>query len=90
MNRKLLLRILTLGLALCQPLIILYFYGFNVVSISSMWGTNLELLFILNNVAVSYYFLKTNNWFISAIFLIALTVFNFKDFKLLHNILAVL
>jgi hypothetical protein len=84
-----LIRLFVILLAILQPIIILLFLG-DVPSISSVWLSYLQPLFIITNAATSYFLFSVKNWRVPSLFLLLLTAFS-VDFSLLfHNIFAVL
>ncbi len=89
MSKDLLFRCVALTVAFLQPLIILLCHGTAVISISSMWGTDLQPLFIFTNAMTSYYFFQTKHWFIPSIFILLLTAFSVNMYPILHNTLAI-
>lgn len=89
MAKDLLFRCIALVVALAQPIIILLYNGVDTISISSMWGTDLQPLFILTNAMTSYFFFQTKHWIIPSVFLLLLTAFSVNMYPILHNILAV-
>ena len=84
-----LIRLFVILLAILQPIIILLFLG-DVPSISSVWLSHLQPLFIITNATTSYFLFSVKNWRVPSLFLLLLTAFS-VDFSLLfHNIFAVL
>jgi hypothetical protein len=83
------LRIIVVIVSLLQPLIILIVLG-DIPSISSVWDTSLQPLFIIVNAMTSYFFFSAHRWWISGILLMLLTAFSVESFEMSHNILAVL
>jgi hypothetical protein len=77
-------------LALFQPIIIILCYGFDVHSISSMWLTALQPLFIITNATTSYFLFNINGWRIPSLFLLLLTAFSIQFSMLFHNIFAIM
>lgn len=77
-------------LALLQPLIIIMCYGTDVHSISAMWLTALQPLFILTNASTSYYLFDIKRWRIPSLFLLLLTAFSVEFSMIAHNIFAVI
>lgn len=82
-------KIFVILLALIQPLVIVLSYGFNVHSISSMWLTLLQPLFIITNATTSYYLFDLKRWKIPSLFLLLLTAFSFQFNANLHDIFAI-
>lgn len=76
-------------IAFLQPIIILSFLG-EIHSISSVWGTYLQPVFIFVNVVTSFYFFLSERWKISGLLLMLLTAFSLDIFPMIHNILAIL
>lgn len=82
-------RLFVVIIGFLQPVIILIVLG-NLQSISSVWGTCLEPLFIFVNALTSYYFFGSHKWQIPSLFILLLTSFSVVSFKDFHNILAIL
>jgi hypothetical protein len=82
-------RLLVIILAIAQPLIIFFTLG-DVSSISSVWLSYLQPLFIITNAVTSYFLFSTKNWFLPSLFLLLLTAFSVDFSLVLHNIFAVL
>ncbi len=82
-------KLLVVMLALVQPLIIVLAIG-DVPSISSIWTTNLQPLFIITNAVTSYFLFSTKNWFLPSLFLLLLTAFSVDFSLVLHNVFAIL
>jgi hypothetical protein len=82
-------RLLVIILAIAQPLIIFFTLG-DVPSISSVWLSYLQPLFIITNAVTSYFLFSTKNWFLPSLFLLLLTAFSVDFSLVLHNIFAVL
>jgi hypothetical protein len=87
LKTNLTLKIITVILAFIQPLIILLTLG-QIHSISSVWDTNLQPLFIIANAATSFYFLLMTRWQYSGMFLMLLTAFSMNIFPNIHNAFA--
>ncbi len=85
---KILIRFIVIMLALLQPFIIMYYYGFSLPSISSAWLTNLQPLFIITNACTSYFLFGVNGWRIPGILLLLLTAFSIEHYMVIHNIIA--
>lgn len=84
-----LIRLFVILLAILQPIIILLFLG-DVPSISSVWLSYLQPLFIITNATTSYFLFSIKNWRVPSLFLLLLTAFS-VDFSLLfHNVFAAL
>ena len=84
-----LVKVFVLLLAIFQPMIIIYYYGLDLPSVSSAWLTNLQPLFIITNACTSYFLFNDIRWRIPSLFLLLLTAFS-VDFSILyHNIFAV-
>jgi hypothetical protein len=83
-----LIRGFVLLLAILQPIIIVSCYGFDVFSISSIWSTGLQPLFIITNACTSYFLFDIRGWKIPAILLLLLTAFSIEFNLVIHNILA--
>jgi hypothetical protein len=81
-------RLFVVIIGFLQPIIILIVLG-NIHSISSVWGTCLEPLFIFVNALTSYYFFANHKWQISSFLLLMLTSFSVVGFNYFHNILAI-
>jgi len=82
------LRFAVVLLALLQPLIIVLCFGVDVHSISAMWLTYLQPLFIVTNAATSYLLFSIRRWRIPSLFLLLLTAFSVQFSMLSHNIFA--
>lgn len=82
-------RLFVIVLAILQPFII-YFYCGELTSISQVWDTDLQFLFIITNALVSYYFFELDRWKIPSSFLLLLSSFSVIDHFWLHNIFAIL
>ena len=83
------LKISTILLALIQPIIVLIVYGFDVKSFSSLWGTDLQPLFIITSATTSFFMVQLDKWRIPSMFILLLTAFSMDIFPMTHNILAV-
>lgn len=84
------LKIGVILLCILQPIIMLYYFGWEFKSYSKCWGTDLEPLFIITNATTSYFFFHLNRWWkVSAILLMLTTAFSTDVYPQLHNILAV-
>ena len=88
MIKSLTFRFFAIILAIVQPIIIIFLKGTNVISISSMWGTELEPLFIFTNAVTSFYLFQDKRWQIPSLFLLLLTAFSVQSYPLLHNLFA--
>lgn len=88
-KNDILIRGFVLLLAILQPIIIVSCYGFDVFSISSIWLTGLQPLFIITNACTSYFLFDIKGWRIPAILLLLLTAFSIEFNSIIHNILAV-
>ena len=88
MIQSLTFRFFAIILALMQPIIIIFFKGINVLSLSSMWGTELEPLFIFTNAITSFYLIQDEKWQVPSLFLMLLTVFSMNVYPFLHNLFA--
>ncbi len=75
-------------IALVQPMIIIYYYGFSLPSISSIWLTNLQPLFIITNACTSYFLFGINKWGLSGFLLLLLTSISVEFSLFAHNIIA--
>lgn len=89
MSKDFNLKCIAILLALIQPIIILIFFGGEIISISSTWGGDLQPLFICTNAMISYFLFQTKEWVIPSMFLLLLTAFSVNLFPTLHNLLAV-
>lgn len=76
-------------LTLLMPVLLIAFAGFRE-SLSDYWMTNLQPLFIFTNAVTSYYLFATPKWKIPSFFLLLLTAFSVEDYRIIHNIFAVL
>ncbi len=83
-------KLFVLLLALLQPLIIVLCYGVDVHSISTMWLTTLQPLFIITNASTSYYLFDLKRWRIPSLFLLLLTAFSVEFSMITHNIFAII
>jgi hypothetical protein len=83
------LKIIVIIITIIQPFILLSTQGVRE-SISSYWETPLQPLFIFVNATTSYYLFSVPKWRFSSIFLLLLTAFSVTQFKLIHNIFAIL
>lgn len=83
-------KLFVLSLALLQPLIIILCYGVAVHSISSMWLTPLQPLFIITNACTSYFLFDVNGWKLPSLFLLLLTAFSVEFSLLFHNLFAIM
>lgn len=81
-------RLVTSVLAVLQPFIIYMCYG-DLHSISQVWTTPLQPMFIIINAFVSFFFFKLEKWRIPAMLLLFLTAFPVSNYFILHNIIAV-
>jgi hypothetical protein len=81
-------RLVASVLAVLQPFIIYFCYG-DMHSISQVWGTTLQPMFIIVNALVSFFFFKLEKWKIPALLLLLLTAFPVTNYFILHNIIAV-
>ena len=77
-------------LALVLPLVIIYFYGDQVNSLSGSWRTPLQPLFIFSNLMTSFVLYRVHKWELSAVFLFLLTLFSIDQYQIIHNIFATL
>jgi len=84
------LRFAVVLLALLQPLIIILCFGVNLDSISAIWLTYLQPLFIITNASTSYFLFSNRRWRIPSLFLLLLTAFSFEFSMLFHNIFAII
>jgi hypothetical protein len=82
--------IFTILLAALFPIILIFFYGDKVNSLSNSWRTPFQPLYIFSNLLTSYILFKVPKWTFSSIFLFLLTIFSIDHFQILHNIFAVL
>lgn len=82
-------RLFVVLVAILQPFII-YFVCGNIESISSSWVTILQPLFIITNAMVSYFFFDLPKWKIPAVSLLLLTAFPTTEYKIFHDIVAIL
>lgn len=82
-------RLFVVLVAILQPFII-YFVCGNIESISSSWVTILQPLFIITNAMVSYFFFDLPKWRIPAVSLLLLTAFPTTEYKIFHDIVAIL
>ena len=84
----LIIRVIVILLAILQPFIIMFWYGVDVVSISSMWETSLQPLFIITNATTSYFLFSVHRWLFPSLFLLLLTAFSVEYHMVTHNIFA--
>ena len=82
-------RFFVIIIAVLQPFIINFYLG-DMPSISSVWGTPLQPLFIIVNAMVSYLFFEMPKWRIPAFLLLFLTAFSVTEYPIFHTVLAVL
>lgn len=83
-------RIFVLFLALLEPLVVIYCFGYNFDSLSTMWLTYLQPLFIIINASTSYFLFGVKRWRIASIFLLLLTAVSVEYNILYHYIFAIL
>jgi hypothetical protein len=83
-------RIFVLFLTLVQPFVVLYCFGYNFDSLSTMWLTYLQPLFIIVNASTSYFLFGISSWRIPSVFLLLLTAFSVEYSMVFHYIFAVL
>jgi hypothetical protein len=76
-------------MALLQPFVILFVCG-HIISVSTSWLTELQPLFIITNIMISFLFLHTKRWTLPAILLITLTSFSVEFYPIFHTWVAVL
>ena len=76
-------------LAFIQPLSILFYYG-PIHSISMVWGSDLQPLFIICNAVTSFLFFIRPKWLIPAILLLMLTAFSVNLWPRFHTMLALI
>ena len=88
MSREILIRLFAILLAMAQPVIILMYFGDDIRSVSSVWGTPLQPLFVITNAITSFVLYEHKRWIPSAILLLLLTAFSMDLFPVLHNWLA--
>jgi hypothetical protein len=89
LNSNVSIKLLTIVLAITQPLLILFYLG-QIHSISSVWDSFLQPLFIITNAATSFYFLLMDRWRVSGVMLMLLTAFSVNIFPLTHNCFALI
>jgi len=82
--------LMTIVLALILPLIIIYYYGKEVNSLSGSWRTPLQPLFIFSNLMTSFVLFRVSKWELSAVSLFLLTIFSIDQYQILHNVFATL
>ncbi len=82
-------RVFIIIVAILQPFII-YFHVGQIPSLSSVWSTDLQPLFIMTNAVVSYFFFDLPKWRIPSVCLLLLTAFPVTTFEVFHNLVAVL
>lgn len=87
---NMLVKLFVLLLALLQPLIIILCYGVDVYSISAIWLTTLQPLFIITNAFTSYYLFDLKRWRVPSLFLLLLTAFSIEFSMITHNIFAII
>ena len=75
---------LAILLAFLQPLIIILYFG-PIYSISMLWCTELQPLFIISNAITSFLFFCTKRWVVPSLFLLALTAFSVDIYPHLHT-----
>ena len=62
----------------------------DLISLSKSWETPLQPLFILMNVATSYFFFLMPKWQLSSLFLMLLTAFSLPMYPNMHDLMAFL
>jgi hypothetical protein len=70
----------SLFMALLQPFVILFVCG-HIISVST-WLTELQPLFIITNIMISFLFLHTKRWTLPAILLI---IFSVEFYPIFHT-----
>jgi len=80
---------LAILLALLQPIIILSYLG-PVYSISTVWHSDLQPLFIISNAITSFLFFCTRRWTIPSLLLLILTAFSVDMYPQFHTGVALL
>lgn len=80
--------LMTIMLALILPLLIIYYYGDKVNSLSGSWRTPLQPIFIFSNLMTSFVLFRVSKWELSAMALFLLTIFSIDQYLILHNIFA--
>jgi hypothetical protein len=83
------LRLLVIFFACVTPIICITFEGY-LGSLSSYWETDLQPLFILANATTSYYLFGLPKWRVSACFLLLLTAFSVENYRVVHDVLAII
>lgn len=89
-KKDFILKIMVIILAMIQPIIIVSVCGFGIPSISNMWDTMLQPLFIITNAVTSFFFFSIKRWRIPSFFLLMLTAFSVDFSPIFHNVLATL
>lgn len=74
-------------LAFLQPIIVLGYYG-PIHSISMVWGSDLQPLFITCNAITSFLFFTRPKWLVPAVLLLLLTAFSVNLWPRFHTLLA--
>ena len=82
-------RMATILCSSIYPVLCLLLCGYRD-SLSQYWNTEIQPLFLLCNVATSYYFLQVKEWKLSGLLLLLLTVFSVDMYGNVHNVFAVL
>jgi len=80
---------LAILLAFLQPIIILVYMG-PMYSISTIWHTELQPLFIISNAITSFLFFCTSRWTIPSLLLLILTSFSVDMYPQFHTGVALL
>jgi hypothetical protein len=80
-------RLLSICIAVTFPFLIIQFG--DEQSLSAYWLTPAQPLFIIMNAVTSYFLFSMHRWQFSAVLLLMLTAFNFCDWPVFHNIMAV-
>jgi hypothetical protein len=84
---ELVARLMSILIAVTFPFLIIQFG--DEQSLSAYWNTPAQPLFIIMNAVTSYFLFSMERWQFSAILLLLLTAFNFHEWPVFHNILAV-
>jgi hypothetical protein len=76
-------------LTLLTPILLIVTEGFQD-SLSDYWMTQSQPLFIFTNAVTAYYLFATPKWKIASVFLLLLTSFSVEDYRMVHNVFAIL
>jgi len=83
------LKLLTILLALFEPIAIILYFGYDFKSFSKVWGSELESWFIVSNFLIVHCFSEHPKWRLPALWLLLLTAFSTSVWSSCHNLFAV-